>query len=356
MDGCFYKGKRVLVTGHTGFKGTWLTMILNALGAEVVGYSDGELLGESLHKIVRPQTYATVWGDICDLDLLKETITKYRIQYVIHMAAQTIVQIGMHQPYETFRVNAMGGAAVLEAVNQCSSVTGLLFATTDKVYRNDGRPVPFSENHPLWATSPYAASKCCAELMVQTYYETCWKNRTIGVAVVRAGNVIGGGDFAPYRIIPDCVRSWRKGEPIALRNPEAVRPYQHVLDALFAYLRILQGMCTDRSQFSAYNVGLDWKENCTTKKLMELFFDSLNAAPSAQLCDREKKFTEDLHLVLNSEKLWTDLKYTPLWDLRQAIDKTAEWYRVWAQGGNVHQCCLEQIEAHMADKGVYYGE
>ena len=347
MDVDFYKGKRILVTGHTGFKGAWLIMTLNVLGAEVVGFSDSELSEESLYALVRPKTYATVWGDICDLELLIETISKFQIQYVFHMAAQTIVRTGLQDPYETFRVNAMGGATLLEAVRQCTSIEGLLFVTTDKVYWNDIYHLPFAEEHYLWATTPYAASKCCSELMVQTYYKTYWKSRPIGIAITRAGNVIGGGDFAPYRIIPDCVRAWRKGIPVVLRNPNAVRPYQHVLDTLFAYLEILKSVCAGRPRFITYNVGPDLGDECTTLELVELFQRSLNIAPLIQLCPVEQKFTEDLLLTLDSNKLRVELKYKPLWDLRQSIDKTAEWYHVWARGGDLQQCCIEQIQAHI---------
>lgn len=343
----FLKGKRVLVTGHTGFKGAWLTMVLNSLGAEVVGFSNGELPGESLYSLVCPQTHSTVWGDICNLELLKETISKFQIQYVFHMAAQTIVRTGVQFPFETFRINAMGGATLLEAVNQCPSVEGLLFVTTDKVYQNGIKKKRFSEEHPLWATSPYAASKCCAELMAETYFNTYWRNRTIGVAVVRAGNVIGGGDFAPYRIVPDCVRAWQKDEPLVLRNPNAVRPYQHVLDALFAYLKILEFACTSESQFAVYNVGPIEGEDCTTRNLVEMFYRSLNVMPSIQFCAPKKELEEDLHLTLSTHKLCTELKHKPLWNLQEAVDETAIWYRVWASGGDMYKCCMEQIKVHL---------
>lgn len=347
MNWQFFEKKRVLVTGNTGFKGTWLTMILNYIGAEVVGFSNAPLSGESLYSIIHPHLYSTVWGDICDLEKLIETIITYRIQYVIHMAAQTIVRTGVQFPYDTFRTNAMGGATLLEAVRQCPSVEGLLFVSTDKVYKNVASTKPFDETHPLWSTSPYAASKCCAELMVQTYYETYWKNNTIGISVVRAGNVIGGGDFAPYRIIPDCVRAWQKGEPVIIRNPNAVRPYQHVLDALFAYLRILQNVCAKKTKPCIYNVSLRQSEACTTKELVELFYNSLGITPLIQLYSGDDTFSEDNVLLLNSEKLWTDLKYKPLWTLQQAVDKTSEWYRAWAQSGNMYHCCMEQIKAYI---------
>lgn len=348
----YYKNKNILITGHTGFKGMWLSMILQLLGANVIGYSNGPLQGDSLYELIPNATEVEVMGDICDVELLKKTIRKYKVQYVFHLAAQSIVNTGVQQPFKTFETNAMGSVSILEAIRYCSDVKGVVFVTTDKVYYNfNCHNHPFSEEEKLWGVSPYAASKCCAELIVDTYYQTYWKNhRKIGVAVVRAGNVIGGGDFAKFRIIPDCVRAWKKKEPIVIRHPNAIRDYQHVLDVLFAYLDICQFVCKDIPCFQIYNVGPELESLCTTLDLITKFFQCLNISEKNFVIATKQDFIEDKFLILNSNKLRNDLNFRTLYTLDEAIQKTANWYKVWNDGRNLTEISKRQIDEYICRK------
>lgn len=347
----FYQGKNILITGHTGFKGTWLSMILQLLGATVIGYSDGPLPDPSLYTLLPPCTQNEIMGDISDVDLLEETIRKYNIQYVFHLAAQSIVSAGVEQPFKTFKTNALGAAGILEAIRRCSCVDGVLFVTTDKVYWNNGNSQPFTEDDRLWGSSPYAASKCCAELIAETYYQTYWANtRKIGLAVVRAGNVIGGGDFANHRIIPDCVRAWEAQEPVVLRNPNAVRPYQHVLDVLFAYIEICQYVSTDGFCFQKYNVGPESEVLCTTQELAVKFQHHLNMSQESFDIATLRTFSEDSYLALNSDKLHRELNCRPMLTLDESIKKTAQWYKVWREKGDLYACCKSQVLEYISKK------
>lgn len=351
MDLHFYQGKTILITGHTGFKGTWLSMILQLLGATVIGYSSGPLPSPSLFTLIPPCTKDDIMGDICDVDLLEKIIKKHNVSYVFHLAAQSIVNTGVQQPLKTFKTNAMGSVAILEAIRRCNCVDGVLFVTTDKVYWNNGHNHPFSEEDKLWGSSPYAASKCCAELIAETYYQTYWANaRKIGLAVVRAGNVIGGGDFASHRIVPDCVRAWKAQVPIVLRNPNAIRPYQHVLDVLFAYIEICQYVSTDRFCFQKYNVGPESNDLCTVRELTIKFQHHLNMSQECFDVANQRAFAEDAWLTLNSNKLRRELNFRPLWNLDESIEKTARWYRAWSEGDDLYECCRNQILEYISKK------
>lgn len=254
----FYKGKKVIVTGHTGFKGTWLCEILKCFGAKVIGYALEPPTTPSLFELTEMDKGMTSYiGDIRDLTHLKEVFAKERPEIVIHMAAQPIVRESYREPVDTYAINVMGTVNVLESVRLTDSVKSVVNVTTDKVYRNNEWEKGYVETDILDGYDPYSNSKSCSELVTHSYIQSFLQEQGIAVSTCRAGNVIGGGDFAKDRIIPDCVRAASKGEQIIVRNPYSTRPYQHVLESLFAYLMVAKAQYENLGLAGCYNVGPD---------------------------------------------------------------------------------------------------
>jgi len=268
----FYKGKRVLLTGHTGFKGAWMSVMLVNAGAELIGYSSCSKEETRLFDIcgIKEQIHH-IKGDVRDLAHLQAVFNEYQPQIVIHMAAQPIVRQGYKDPVGTYETNVMGTVNLLEAVRQTPSVRSVVNVTTDKVYLNRERESGYSEDEPLDGFDPYSNSKSCSELVTHSYKNSFFADGRVAVSTARSGNVIGGGDFANDRIIPDCVRAAIKNEDIVVRNPLSVRPYQHVLETLYAYLMIAAMQYEDSSYASCYNVGPDEQDCFRTGQLVDLF-------------------------------------------------------------------------------------
>lgn len=256
MEKSFYHGKKVLVTGHTGFKGTWLCTVLLELGARVAGYAleppTCPSLFELAHMGERMNSYI---GDIRDLRRLEQVFTEFRPEIVIHMAAQPIVRESYRNPVDTYEINVMGTVNVLECVRKCDSVRSFLNVTTDKVYKNREWEWGYRENEELNGYDPYSNSKSCSELVTESYRNSFFADKRVAISTARAGNVVGGGDFAADRIIPDCVRAIAEKRSMVLRNPNSVRPYQHVLESLSAYLLIARKQYEDGQYAGSYNVG-----------------------------------------------------------------------------------------------------
>ena len=268
----FYKGKRVFVTGHTGFKGSWLCKILANAGAQVTGYSLNPPTNPNLFEIANIEgDIKSVIGDIRDFDLLKKTFDEAQPEIVLHLAAQPIVRDSYKMPAYTYETNVMGTVNILECVRQSDCVKSFLNVTTDKVYENKEWAWGYRENEPLDGYDPYSNSKSCSELVTHSYIRSFFADSDTAVSTARAGNVIGGGDFANDRIIPDCVRALEKGEDIIVRNPHSTRPYQHVLEPLFAYLMIAKAQYEDIKFADYYNVGPDECDCVTTGELVDLF-------------------------------------------------------------------------------------
>ena len=269
----FYKGKRVLVTGHTGFKGSWLCRILELAGADVVGYSLPAPTSPSLYAVADIQRgMRSVTGDVRDVALLKSVFAETQPEIVFHLAAQPIVRESYRSPRTTYEINVMGTVNVLECVRLTPSVKSFVNVTTDKVYLNDELPDhPFREDEPLDGYDPYSNSKSCSELVTHSYKKAFFGDGRCAISTARAGNVIGGGDFAADRIIPDCVRAVEKGEKIVIRNPLSTRPYQHVLEPLGVYLTIAERQYGDPSCADCYNVGPDRADCVTTEELVRMF-------------------------------------------------------------------------------------
>ena len=341
----FYKGKRVFITGHTGFKGSWLCKILSNWGAEVTGYSlnppttpnlfDTANIGADVNSVI---------GDICDYDALKRVFDKAKPEIVLHLAAQPIVRDSYKMPAYTYETNVMGTVNILECVRQSDCVKSFLNVTTDKVYENKEWQWGYRENEPLDGFDPYSNSKSCSELVTHSYKNSFFADGRVAISTARAGNVIGGGDFANDRIIPDCVRALEKGEDIVVRNPYSTRPYQHVLEPLYAYLMIAKAQYEDIKFADYYNVGPDECDCVTTGELVDLFVKYTNGKISRVDKSEENAVHEANFLKLDCSKLKSVFGWKPHWHVTDAVEKTVEWSQVWLENGDVRKCMDEQID------------
>ena len=272
FDLSFYQGKKVFVTGHTGFKGSWLCKILSGVGAVVTGYALEPEAEQSLYQIAGiEQDITSVIGDIRDAQSLKTAFDQAQPEIVLHLAAQPIVRTGYQNPVYTYETNVMGTVNILECVRQSDCVRSFLNVTTDKVYKNKEWEWGYRENEELDGYDPYSNSKSCSELVTHSYRRSFFADRAVAVSTARAGNVIGGGDFAKDRIIPDCVRAAQRGDTIVVRNPYSTRPYQHVLEPLYAYLMIASKQYENKRLAGYYNVGPDDRDCFETGALVDLF-------------------------------------------------------------------------------------
>lgn len=344
----FYQGKKVFVTGHTGFKGTWLCHILINAGAHVTGYSLPAPTNPNLFSLsgVEKQMNSVI-GDIRDLSTLKKTFHEVEPEIVLHLAAQPIVRDSYRDPAYTYETNVMGTVNILECVRQSNCVKSVLNVTTDKVYQNNEWEWGYRENEPLDGFDPYSNSKSCSELVTHSYKNSFFADQKVAISTARAGNVIGGGDFANDRIIPDCVRAVTAGKPIIVRNPHSTRPYQHVLEPLFAYLMIAQRQYEDPALSGWYNVGPDDCDCVTTGRLVDLFCEKWGKDARW-----ENRFVGGPHeanfLKLDCSKIKSVFKWKPHWHIDTAIERTIDWTRVWQNGGD--------IGAEMSREISIYGE
>lgn len=344
MDLSFYKGKKVLITGHTGFKGSWMSVMLVNAGAEVIGYSScskDEVRLFDLCGIMDQITH--IKGDVRDLGHLLEVFRTFQPEIVIHMAAQPIVRDSYRDPVGTYSTNVMGTVNICEAVRQTPSVRSFLNVTTDKVYENKEWEWGYRENEPLDGFDPYSNSKSCSELVTHSYKSSFFSDGRVAISTARAGNVIGGGDFAHDRIIPDCIRAAVKGEDIVVRNPFSTRPYQHVLEPVYAYLMIAAMQYEDGKYASWYNVGPDDQDCFQTGALVDLFVkhwgDGIKWIDGYDGGPHEANF-----LKLDCSKLKTTFGWKPHWNLEKAIEMVVEWSKAWLRGDDVRAVMDKQIE------------
>lgn len=344
FDLSFYKGKKVLITGHTGFKGSWLCKMLTNAGAEVTGYSLNPPTSPSLFEIAEiEKDINSVIGDIRDLASLKSVFDKAQPEIVLHLAAQPIVRDSYKNPVCTYETNVMGTVNICECVRNTKSVKSFLNVTTDKVYLNKEWAWGYRENEELDGYDPYSNSKSCSELVTHSYINSFFNELNIAVSTARAGNVIGGGDFANDRIVPDCIRSVIKNEDIIVRNPFSTRPYQHVLEPLYAYLMIAAMQFQDKKYAGFYNVGPDDRDCFQTGALVDLFVkhwgDEAKWVNKYDGGPHEANF-----LKLDCSKLKTTFGWKPHWDLDKALEKVVEWSKCWIEAGDVRQCMDKEIE------------
>ena len=342
----FWKNKRVFLTGHTGFKGAWLSYILTGAEAELTGYALSPPTEPSLFDICQlSKKMKSVIGDIRDREALYMAFEECHPEIVIHMAAQPLVRESYSEPAYTYETNVMGTVNILECVRQFDTVKSFLNVTTDKVYHNYEWEWGYREIDVLGGFDPYSNSKACSELVTQSYLDSFFKDRGVAVSTARSGNVIGGGDFAKDRIIPDAIRSIEKNEKIFVRRPNSIRPYQHVLEPLFAYLLIAQKQYVNRDFAGCYNIGPDDEDCVTTCTLVDLFCRHWGEG-----CVWESGNSAGPHeagfLKLDSSKMKSALNWKPTINIETAIVKTVEWTRALFQNGDVKAVMDSQIEKY----------
>lgn len=344
----FYRDKRVFVTGHTGFKGSWLCRILIGAGARVTGYSLEAPTQPNLYTLAGlTERMDSVIGDIRDRDMLLSAFRAAKPEIVLHLAAQPIVRDSYKDPAGTYETNVLGTVNILECIRKTSCVHSFLNVTTDKVYQNNEWSWGYRENEPLDGFDPYSNSKSCSELVTHSYWNSFFSDLDIAVSSARAGNVIGGGDFAKDRIIPDCVRAVQAGKPLAVRNPNSTRPYQHVLEPLFAYLMIAQRQYADKKLAGWYNVGPDECDCVTTGELVEMFQREWGDGFSWTNHVEKNAPHEANFLKLDCSKLKATFGWKPRWHIKDAVKRTTEWTRVWLAGGNVPEEMDREIRAYL---------
>ena len=344
----FYKGKKILVTGHTGFKGSWICELLLMAGAEITGYALEAPTSPCLFELCRLQDRMhSVFGDVRDLEHLKKIFAEVRPEIVIHMAAQPIVRESYKNPVYTYETNVMGTVNVLECIRLTDSVKSFVNVTTDKVYKNKEWEWGYRENEELNGYDPYSNSKSCSELVTDSYRNSFFADGHVAISTCRAGNVIGGGDFATDRIIPDCIRAAISHQEITVRNPFSTRPYQHVLEPIIVYLMIAKAQYLDKTLVGSYNVGPDDRDCWTTGRLVDLFCKKWN-----MMFDVNVKWKnvydggphEANFLKLDCSKLKSTFGWKPTWNVEIAVEKTVEWAKFWDGQKDIQQCMAKQIQ------------
>lgn len=354
VDPDFWKGRNVFITGHTGFKGAWLCLWLTKMGAVVTGYALLPPTVPSLYELCRVDELITsVTADVRDLSSLKIAMTAAQPEVVIHMAAQPLVRDSYQMPVETYAINVMGTVHLLEAVRHCSSVRAVVNVTTDKCYENREWVWGYRENEPMGGYDPYSSSKACSELITAAYRHSFFTSsgpHTLtsmpAVATARAGNVIGGGDWGKDRLVPDCIRAFLKGEPVHLRNPHAIRPWQHVLEPLSGYLLLAQRLVQEGARFAdAWNFGPDDQDARNVEWVVARLCEKWGSNASFTI-DGGVHPHEATYLKLDCSKARNLLNWRPRWNLDTAIDAIIQFTKAYQNGMNLRKVCLDQIEQY----------
>ena len=348
LDLSFFKGKKVFITGHTGFKGSWMCKILKMYDADIMGYSLAAPTNPSLYEIanissgIKSSSY-----DIRDLENLKKCVNAFQPEIIIHMAAQPIVRTSYEEPAYTFETNVMGTVNILESIRLCKSVKSVVIITTDKVYKNNEWQWGYREIDELNGYDPYSNSKSCAELVTSSYINSFFNERGVAVSTVRAGNVIGGGDFAADRIIPDCIKSAIKNEKIIIRNPYSIRPYQHVIEPLMAYLMIAEKQYKNSKLAGSYNIGPNDIDCIETGKLATIFCESWGGITWKNVNvggPHEANF-----LKLDCSKIKNTFGWSSRWDIKKSIEEVTEWTKCYISGKDINECMEKQIKDYLSE-------
>ena len=346
-DPHFWRGKRVLLTGHTGFKGSWLALWLARLGAEVTGLALAPATEPNLFTLARvaDDMHASHECDVRDAEAVAAHVQAARPQIVLHLAAQALVRTGYANPLETYATNVMGTAHVLDGLRgQTDDVRAVVVVTTDKVYRNREWAYPYREDDPLGGHDPYSASKAAAEIVTASYRDAFLARQGIGVATARAGNVIGGGDWAADRLLPDAVRAWSTGQPLHIRHPGATRPWQHVIEPLAAYLRLAELLWADPSRAGAYNFGPLPHEAATVGDVIKMASGAYPQSTTSYESNSGQPH-EAGWLALETAHARQVLGVVPRWGLTTAVARTMAWYRAQQQGANARALCMVDLDA-----------
>lgn len=347
------KGKKVLVTGHTGFKGSWMCKLLMMQGAQVSGYAlEPPTTPALFQELGLAGQMDSVTGDIRDYEHLFQVVKERKPEIVIHMAAQPIVRESYQNPRYTYETNVMGTVNILEAVRNTDSVSSLVNVTTDKVYLNREWQWGYRENEELNGYDPYSNSKSCSELATNSYRQSFFQERKIAISTMRAGNVVGGGDFAKDRIIPDCVRAAREGQEIILRNPNSIRPYQHVLEPVAAYLLMALAQQEDKTLEGPYNIGPDEASCVTTAQMASMFCDSWKEVSGKEIHWRAQGDGgphEAGLLKLDCAKIKHALNWQPVWDVKETIHRVTQWYYAYATGDSSSAVTEKQISEYLSN-------
>ncbi len=352
MNRAFWRGKNVFLTGHTGFKGGWLALWLLDMGAKVHGYALAPPTDPSLFAACgfRADLESSTIADILDVQALTNAVRRANPDIIFHMAAQPLVRQGYAQPLETFSVNVMGTAHVLEAARQAGKLKAIVNVTTDKCYENREWVWPYRENEALGGYDPYSSSKACSELVTAAYRQSFLGAAGVQVATARAGNVIGGGDWAKDRLIPDFLRSMDAGTPISIRSPGAIRPWQHVLEPLAGYLALAEKLFAGDPQYAeSWNFGPDESDARTVQEIVEYLCKLVPG--STWNCNPDQQMHEAHYLKLDSSKARMNLHWRPRWNLWTALDRTLGWHHSWKQGVKMQSLTQMQIHEYERNSG-----
>jgi len=350
IDSDFWKNKRVYLTGHTGFKGSWLALWLHSLGAEVKGYALNPPTQPSLFNEANVESkLESEIGDIRDLQQLKKSMQDFNPDILIHMAAQPLVRYSYDEPIETYETNVIGTVKILEVSRTCSNLRSIVNITTDKCYENKEWEWGYRENEPMGGYDPYSSSKACAELVTSAYRQSFLQEKGVGLASVRAGNVIGGGDWALDRLIPDILRAFEKNQSVIVRNPKAIRPWQHVLEPLSGYLVLAQKLYEDPTIYSeAWNFGPNDSDVKPVGWILDKMISKWGEEASWQL-DKSVQPHEASSLKLDISKAGSKLKWQPAWHLDHALERIIDWHKSWLNKDDMQNYCLNEIKDYMRD-------
>ena len=343
-----YDGKTVLVTGHTGFMGSWLIEVLSLMNAKVIGFSLDPPTTPNMFEITGLDKKVTwIRGDVRDYLKLKETVEKFSPDFVFHLAAQSLVLHSYDAPAETFEVNVMGTVNLLESLRNEKNTKSVVVVTSDKSYKNRGWDYPYREIDELGGRDPYSASKSCADIVVNSFRESFFRDNGTGLSSVRAGNVIGGGDFGENRLIPDVIRSLMKSEPLRIRNPDSVRPWQHVLDAINGMLKLSQMMYENPLKYSGdWNFG-PLNSSVSVKELIDMCVKKLGSGN--YFIERTNMSFEEKTLKLDINKAMEHLRWKPMWNIETVVQKTLDWYIAHLEHANISKFTISQIHEYYSE-------